>query len=148
MACSGMPLAPSAPLAGRAGTRGYSARLSGMISQPCADNVEHPDFPGAPEDHLTHPGTRSAPACRDTPSRADMYRFAALRGEIPAPAMIIQPGECPTHPHMTGWVPHPSGHITPDMRTFIRISPLTLAEQLPQTGHIGPGSGRTLPKQL
>jgi hypothetical protein len=31
--------------------------------------------------------------------------------EVLAPAMIISPGECATHPHMTGRVPHPSGDI-------------------------------------
>jgi hypothetical protein len=67
-----------------------------------------------------------------------MYLFMALRGEIPAPAMIVSPGECATRPHRTGRVPHPSGDIIPDIRTPIRISPLTLAEQLrgiPHSAH-------------
>jgi hypothetical protein len=60
-----------------------------------------------------------------------MYLFMALRGEIPAPAMIISPGECATHPHRTGRVPHPSGDAIPGIPALIRFSPLTLAEQLP-----------------
>jgi hypothetical protein len=43
-----------------------------------------------------------------------MYLFTALRGEIPVPTMIISPGECATHPHMTGRVPHPSGNVIPE----------------------------------
>ena len=63
-----------------------------------------------------------------------MYLLTAFRGEIPAPAMIISPGECATRPHRTGRVPHPSGDAIPGIRTLIRFSPLTLAEQLRRTG--------------
>jgi hypothetical protein len=65
-----------------------------------------------------------------------MYLFIALRGEIPAPAMIISPGECATRPHRTGWVPHPSGDVIPDIPTPIRIPPPTPAE-LPGIQHSG-----------
>jgi hypothetical protein len=68
-----------------------------------------------------------------------MYLWMALRGEIPAPAMITLPDECATHPHRTGRVPHPPEDAIPDIRTPIPIPipipPLTLAEQLPKEGH-------------
>jgi len=48
-------------------------------------------------------------------------RFASLACELvaavqPVVAMIVQPGESDTRPHIAGWVPHPSGHITPAVR--------------------------------
>jgi hypothetical protein len=106
-----------------------SGGVGGRFSRLCADSAEHPGF-------LEHPGiTGPAPGRVASPpyhsTRGVMYLRMALRGEIPAPAMIISPGECATHPHTTGRVPHPSGDVIPGIRTPIRISPPTLAEHLP-----------------
>ena len=86
-------------------------------------------------DHRTCPRNAFAsPPYRST--RGVMYPFMALRGEIPAPAMIISPDEYATRPHRTGRVPHPSGNATPGIRTPIRIPPPTPAE-LPGIQHSG-----------
>jgi hypothetical protein len=79
-----------------------------------------------------------------------MYLWMALRGEIPAPAVITLPDECATHPHRTGRVPHPPEDAIPDIRTPIPIPipPLTLAEQLPKEGHFfrrRPGGSASVP---
>jgi len=104
-----------------------SGGVSGRVSQLCADSAERPGF-------LEHPGiTGPAPERAASPpyrsTRGVIYLWMALRGEIPAPAMIIQPGEGATHPHTTGRVPHPPGDAIPHIPTQTRIPPLTLAEQ-------------------
>jgi hypothetical protein len=116
----------------RPGCSSCSGGVGGRVSRLWADSAEHRDF-------LEHPGITggtpepvASPPYRST--QGVMHLWMALRGEIPAPAMIISPGECATRPHMAGWVPHPPGDIIPGIPTPIRISPPTLADQLRVVG--------------
>ena len=112
---------------GYRGNFSCSGGVSGRVSRLCADSAEHRGLPGASGDHRTCPGTRCVPAVSLHARRhVPAYGFA--------PAMIISPGECATHPHRTRRVPHPSGDIIPGIPTPIRISPPTLADQLRVVG--------------